>query len=293
MHSKFIRSAIITASVFLAFATFSAQVSLAQIDNGGGGQGQGGDGIPNATNQVQNTGTTANLQGSDGTADPTVDNVDIDIAEDTRNQGFIGATSANITGSDTGFVGAASETSGPALSADASFGGDFNSAAPVVNTGGGGAGGGGIAGATGNVSNIARRSIRAKLVPSFYSPRPTDQSVSNRFQSRFARQPGSNVVGNGYSVRVENRTAFVSGFVNTRADSDRIERQLRLEPGVYKIVNRLSLGSQSRVQPGRQQQRIQPAQQPVVQPIIQQQISAPVPIYNQPRFTPNPTNGSR
>lgn len=197
-------------------------------------------GNENANNSQQQGGNVAT---GDGVVDPTVDNVDIEFSENTRNQGFVGATTANITDTETGFVGAVSEQSGPGLSADASFSSGANDYSPVVpglarpNTGGGG----GVAGGTEIYSSIARRSIRAKLVPSFYAPRPSPVNVSSRFRNRFAQQPGSKLSGKGYTVTVENRTAFIKGSVDSLIDSQRLERQLRLEPGIYKIENRLSV----------------------------------------------------
>lgn len=254
--------------------------------------GDGGEQQPQINNPgTQNIGATGNVRTGGGDPDITQRQVDIEIAEDTRNQGFVGATTSAVTaaGNDangefsTGhrYVGAVSEQSGSPLSGDASFGGGLNTRSPIIGSANATGGGGGFGGANGVVTTITRRSVRARLRPSFYAPRPSDQTVSNRFQSRFVRQPGSNLVGNGYSVNVQNRTAFVTGTVNSQMDSERIVRQLRLEPGVYKVVNQLSISGQQPVSApsnqgfgsGFSQPTVQPqAFPPVVQPqIIQQQ----------------------
>ena len=172
------------------------------------------------------------------------DTVMIESAENTRNQGFVGSTTASIQNADTGgFVGAATDQSGPPLVDGASFGGGVNSS-QTINS---------LQPAQVNLNQqfttpdnqviVMRRSIRARLRPSFYAPRPSAQQVSTRFNSRFVRQPGSQIVGSGYTVRVENRTATLTGMVNSRTDSERLVRQLRLEPGVYRIVNQLQVNS--------------------------------------------------
>ena len=271
--------AILTAAIFC----FSPQFSYSQIvtppDGGGVPDGAG------QNNQNNPGGVGANAPGGrDGGLDFEEGLVDIEISENTRNQGFVGATSENIANSDDGFfVGAASDISGPPLT-DGSFGGT-NQFTPSTSGGGGGAGPGGPGGgfnAGGTTNIITRRNIRARLTPSFYAPRPSAAAVSNRFQSRFNRQPGSNVVGNGYSISVEGRTATVNGSVNSRSDSERIIRQLRLEPGVYNIVNRLSVSQ------GQQPQGQQPIstnvrpQNGFVTPNVGPVFSGSAPAFSQP-----------
>lgn len=244
MFSKATYLNLLFAMFIAAFVSFSTQVSYSQvIDPGDGGQGGGVQNNNQNGGGVQGNGAG----GREGGLEFDEPRVNIEISDDTRNQGFVGATTNNIVGGgDTGyFIGAASEESGPPLDStnDASFGGGGNDFNPITSGGGGGTGrqGGGFNGAGGTTNIITRRNIRAKLTPSFYAPRPSANAVSNRFQSRFNRQPGSSLAGNGYSISVEGRTAFVNGSVSSRADSERIVRQLRLEPGVYNIVNRLSI----------------------------------------------------
>lgn len=184
--------------------------------------------------------------------------------EDTRNQGFVGATSVQIQ--ELGFVGASSENSGPPLSDGASFGGGVNNSGTQAAAGGGGGGGvnGGFGGGGGgqgtlgagteNGFQVIRQSIRTRLVPLInVAPVPGEQVVS-RFQNRIARQPVPQTSGPPFSnqaffnggapsvnVQIQDRTAFLTGFVGSAAERDRWERQLRLEPGVYRIVNQIEV----------------------------------------------------
>lgn len=215
---------------FCALISFGS-IGFAQAPGGGavdGGDGGGGGGGGVATPSDQNSNVTT----GDGAVDPATDQVDIEISENERNQGFVGATSANIAGTEEGFVGAVSEQSGPPLDDNASFGGGVNDVAPTIP---GGANG------ENNSFTVTRRSIRARLRPNFYAPVNSGEDVSNRFQNHFSRQPGSQLSGSSYNITVNNRTAYIRGSVNTPADSERLERQLRLEPGVYRIVNELSI----------------------------------------------------
>ena len=164
------------------------------------------------------------------------DQVDISTSENTRNQGFVGPTAPGITTeSDNGFIGAVSEESGPPLVDGASFGGGVNDIVPPT-----------FDAADGETDGftVVRRSVRARLRTSFSAPVVPNRVVSSRFQNHFSRQPGSQFPGARYSVTVTNRTAYIRGSVASAADSQRLERQLRLEPGVYRIVNELSVANQ-------------------------------------------------
>ena len=171
--------------------------------------------------------------GADGGGGDDTGNVGIETSENTRNQGFVGATAPGIAEeSENGFVGAVSENSGPDIVAGQSFGGGPNDFTPNSFDGADG---------ESESFSVIRKSIRARLVPSFYSPPTPSGVVSSRFQNHFSRQPGSQFSGAQYSVTVTDRTAYIRGSVSSEADSERLERQLRLEPGVYRIVNELSV----------------------------------------------------
>lgn len=262
--SKFTYLKLLCAIVAFCFAGLSNIAAYSQVTIPPQGTDTGTQNLNQNVNPgVQGTGPG----GREGGLDLNQDLVEIPISDDTRNQGFVGATGDNILSSEQGFVGAPAEANG--LAEGASFGGGANDSSPVVGGGGGGRGGQGAGGFTPAQrigTEIPRRGVRAKLRPSFYAPRPSGAVVSNRFQSRFLRQPGSGLVGNGYSISVQNRTAFVSGTVNSSVDSERIVRQLRLEPGVYRVVNQLS---------------VNPNQQPVSTNSMQQNNST-APAFSQP-----------
>jgi len=173
-----------TWSLLYCALCFCALISLASAgfaqDFGGGGV-DGGGGV-GAAPADQN----ANVTAGDGAVDAGTDQVDIEISENERNQGFVGATSANIVGAEEGFVGAVSEQSGPPLTDDASFGGGVNDVAPTVP---------GDASGENNSFTVTRRSIRARLRPNFYAPVTSGEVVSSRFQNHFSRQPGSQLSG--------------------------------------------------------------------------------------------------
>ena len=182
---------------------------------------------------------------------------------DNRNQGFVGSTAENVN--ELGFVGAASENSGPALSTGTteggtttegninSFGGGINSGfTPAVGSGGGGFGrtggfgGFGGAGGFGGSSTgftVSRRPtpIRARLQPQFSFPTITASQTVNRFNNSFYSQPNVANLNGAFEISINNKTATVRGNVASQQDADRIVRQLRLQPGVYRIDNQLNV----------------------------------------------------
>ena len=150
----------------------------------------------------------------------------------------------------------------------ASFGGGVNNSGNQAEGGGGGLGGGGgagginggfdgagpLGGGTENGFQVTRRSVRARLVPQINVRPVPGAQIASRFQNRLARQPAPQLAGPPFpnqaftstaapsvNVRVENRTAILTGYVNSPAERDRWERQLRLEPGVYRIVNQIEV----------------------------------------------------
>ncbi len=183
---------------------------------------------------------------------------------DRRNQGFVGSTAENVEA--LGFVGAASPTFGPGVASNSSdgtttdgnvnsFGGNVNDGyAPVVGSGagggfgrtggfGGGFGGAGGFGGSSTGFTVSRRStpIRAKLRPQFSFPTITPSQTVNRFNNSFYSQPSVASLNGAFEISIENKTATVRGNVATQQDADRIVRQLRLQPGVYRIDNQLNV----------------------------------------------------
>lgn len=259
MVSSFIRTTGLAILVGICCVGFSSSI-FAQDTGGGGGGGDGGGGQTGGDigNQIPGTGTdpiaptqTGDNQGggdtsiSQGEGLGEIRTFQIDQSEDTRNQGFVGATAPEVRD---GFVGAATSGTGSPLADGATFGGGVNNSVNSQFTGGSNAGarGGQQAGfgAAQNGVTITRRSIRARLRPSFSAPRPSGKQVAVRFNDHFYRQPGSENVTGQYTINVQNRTAFLDGTVNNGNDVERLVRQLRLEPGVYKVVNRLKVATQ-------------------------------------------------
>ena len=156
-----------------------------------------------------------------------------------RDRGFIGATAPGI--SDGGFIGAASPTFGQ-LAEGATFGGGVNdgNSSSIPSGAGGGGGAGGFNGANAGGS-VIRSNLRTRLRPAFAAPAIPPRVIEGSFNSNLSRQPTAQSLMGRYQVTIENRTAIVTGVVDTQADADRLIRQLRLQPGVYGIVSRLQI----------------------------------------------------
>ena len=106
--------------------------------------------------------------------------VEFEEFDDTRNQGFVGATADRIQ--ESGFIGR-SVLLGSPLAEGASFGGGVNNVdSNQVNIGGTAAGGRGGFGATGNGVQVIRRSMRSRVRPSFDAPKLSQAQVSGRFE---------------------------------------------------------------------------------------------------------------
>ena len=129
-----------------------------------------------------------------------------------------------------------------------------NAVAPgSVFSSGGGAGGRGFAGGrggnagqrglqNGTSNNVVRRSLRTRLVPRITVNNPvTPEQVTSRFQQRLVNsQMVDNPMAN-VRVRVENKTAYLSGVVSSIDARNRAERMARLEPGIYRIENKIEV----------------------------------------------------
>ena len=230
-------------SICVLLTSSSAFAQGGQIGGGGqtggqlpttdGGQVDGGrtDGGDVGTADQTDTGGGGNT--ADGAGDGELESVDpfrLDFQiDDLRNQGFVGPTAEVINAQ--GFVGPPTQNSGPELAEEASVGGNVNAGRGARNA------------TTSNVQLqqngfvVQRQGIRARLVPSFAAPRTPGFVAQTRFQSRIVRQPVVRQLGQGVNVSVANRTATMTGFVRTDAERQILMRQLRLEPGVYQIVD--------------------------------------------------------
>jgi hypothetical protein len=167
---------------------------------------------------------------------------------DQRNQGFVGSVGTRIQ--ESGFVGPPGETTGPPLVDGASFGGGVNDVS--LGTGGGNVGGGnnrnrnagfGGFGQQGPVKGfeVMRSSVRANLRPSFDSPQVAPEQINDRFRQTIRQLPNTSGDGEGVQISINGTTATINGWVRSREEGNRIERQLRLQPGVYRIDNQVQI----------------------------------------------------
>ncbi len=95
-----------------------------------------------------------------------------------------------------------------------------------------------------NGFEIARFGLRTRVIPQIVvQNRPTTQQVSARFQQRLARIPSVAAVSGGINVTMNGRTAILTGTVADAEARERIERLTRLEPGVSRIDNRITVSN--------------------------------------------------
>ena len=155
--------------------------------------------------------------------------------EDRRNQGFVGPTAPGIV--DTGFMGPQTGEPDGDVAEGRFVGGGTNE-------------GLGFRSATASTPPapldqngfiVQRRSMRSRLRPSFAAPSTPSFVTAQRFQSRMTRQPVVRNFAQGVTISVANRTAVLSGVVNSNAERSIIKRQLMLEPGVYRIDDRTTV----------------------------------------------------
>ena len=229
---------VIPAVVFL-IVIGSGDATFAQVFDGGGtppvvtdgGAPVGGDGAGAAVD-----GAGAGTGGTGGTdSDGMIEAVEpvrleFDIP-DRRNQGFVGSTAAGIDSR--GFVGP--QTTDPDTAdgiAEGRFiGGNVNvdlgnrpatQATPLQENG----------------FTVQRRGMRSRMRPAFAAPQMSGAVTTSRFVSRMTRQPVVRQFGQGVSMTISNRTAVLTGVMTSNAEREIIKRQLRLEPGVYRIEDR-------------------------------------------------------
>lgn len=198
--------------------------------------GNGGTG----TNNVGNANTVSgneNVGGEVGDFAPPIP----EISDDRFINGFIGRTKANIE--EQGFVG---PTQGnlEQVSGSGTTGGATSGRTTGGQTGGfGGFGGFGGAGAT-NGFSITRSNVRARVRPNFsYRSIPTEVTATN-FQNRIQRLPNLREASpQNISVKIEGTTATLNGSAPNQEAIDNLVGQLRMEPGVYRIVNQVQITS--------------------------------------------------
>jgi len=107
---------------------------------------------------------------------------------------------------------------------------------------GGNAGrGGGVGGNAQNGFVVTRRSIRARLNVQISAPVISGQIRSNRFNQRISRNPVLRAYASTVALSVEGRTGRLTGIVGSEKQKSMLERQARLEPGIYNIVNQIQV----------------------------------------------------
>lgn len=204
--------------------------------------GTSGGGAPSNSSQPLNLDNQLNITPTTPTA------------VDERNQGFIGPNAQQIITQ--GFVGASTQLSGGQPADGTFFGGGVNTQGAGAGGGVGGAQGlratgntgglnrngmGGLGGFGNNATAGVRRNVRNRLVNQVQVNRVPAAQVAQRFTTRLDRIPLAVNAGNDVKIALEKGTAVLTGSVPSSEAASRIERQLRLEPGVYKIDNRLEV----------------------------------------------------
>ena len=84
--------------------------------------------------------------------------------------------------------------------------------------------------------------VRARLVSAFAAPRLAPRAVSNRFNQRVRTLPATQAFSNSMNVVMAGSTAVIRGTAQNREQLMRMARQLRLEPGVSRVVSQVSVG---------------------------------------------------
>lgn len=245
------------ASASSAFAQFgggsldTGDFDIPSTGNQGGGQISGDQGNGNNGGAVTGGATGGATGGSTGeSTQDQFGSEDADLLsgidlEDVRNQGFVGPAAERIQSQ--GFVGPPGETLAPPLAEGATFGGGVNGG----GSGGGGSGNqrstasrGGQGFGQGNTKGfqVIRQSVRTRLVPEFASPATPPAEVGARFRSQIQRQRGIQSDGAQLQIVMDGRQATVQGFANTVAEKQRFIRQLRLQPGVDRIIDQVLVG---------------------------------------------------
>ncbi|MGI9515407.1 MAG: BON domain-containing protein [Pirellulaceae bacterium] len=93
-----------------------------------------------------------------------------------------------------------------------------------------------------NGFEVVRQSLRTRAVPRFVvNNRPTTRQVTSRFQQRLAQLQLTSGPESDVRVNLAGTLAILSGTVNSVEERNMIERMARLEPGIYRIENRLDI----------------------------------------------------
>lgn len=254
-----IRTLAATSAILIVLALSDQVVAQGGNGNTGGSTGGFNTGVQPTTqfpttgefpiSQQTQSGSTGNSDTSSAEQPNIGDDAMLDIGgeqfefEEITNA-FVGSTGATIA--EDGFVGSIQESmTGQTSGTGGGSTGGNTGLRNAGNTGRGLNSGLGGFGGSQYVQQIPRGGVRARLVNRVGGVRPTGQFVRERVESRFLQTPAlqsSSLAG--VSISVDNGTATLTGVASSQEIADRLVRQLRLEPGVYKVDNRLTVASQ-------------------------------------------------
>ena len=216
---------------------FSQDGGAPPIDGGlppgidGGGDGDVDNGIDNGNannNQGGGGGGGGNAPGDVGELPTEVG----EMIDDERSQGFVGPTNSAIESGNTDILGGSPGFVGPTAEVIES-----TSGGPQVQRDGGTAGRGSALGQV-NGFVVSRSNVRARVVPNFSFPTVPTEVVSRDFQQRMSRLPSVQPSASlGIRVEIQGTTALISGVASNQQAIDDLMGQLRMEPGVYRIIN--------------------------------------------------------
>lgn len=214
------------------------------IGGGTGGTNQGTGGQQGGLGSQQTGGAQASGQAREFNTSLDLGLTPITI-QDNRNSGFVGPTAASLRQS--GFVGPSSLSISGAQQTGTNQTGTARTTNTATNRGASGlvgtpglGGVGGAFGATGSqpTFQVNRSAVRTPLTNMINAPIKPGNQVAAEFMDRVVRNAA--IPQSGYTVSVQNRKATVTGRL-TKAEADRVIRQLNLQPGVYKIDNQLEI----------------------------------------------------
>ena len=158
--------------------------------------------------------------------------------DDERSQGFVGATGSAIESGNTDILGGSPGFIGPTSEVIEAISG-----APDVPRQGGAAGQGSAEGQM-NGFEVSRSTVRARVVPNFTFNDVPKEVLSQRFEQRLLRIPNVGAAAaSGIRVEIQGTTALISGSAPNQRAIDDLLGQLRMEPGVYRIINDVKIAN--------------------------------------------------
>ena len=124
------------------------------------------------------------------------------------------------------------------------IGGNGATGAGLGTRGGAGNRGGGLGGGQNNGGLVIERQsvpVRSRVIPRFssrgLSPGFVSRQINQRFSPANLNRPGLTA-----NVSVQGRTAILTGNARSREQASVLSRQLRFEPGISRVRNRMQFG---------------------------------------------------